>query len=104
MSVLEIALIDVVAGKEKDFERDLDKVAPILANADGCLHLDIMRSIEKSSRYRLLVTWESIDHHVRFRKTQEVVALKEMLAGYAAARHDTEHMTPVFTSSTIRTA
>lgn len=99
MSVLQIALIDVIPGKERDFERDLNTVAPILANADGCHHLEIVRSIEKPSRYRLLVTWESKDHHVRFRTTQEVVPLKEMLGRYAAARHDTEHVTPVFSAS-----
>ncbi len=99
MSVMEVALIDVIPGKEKDFERDLDKVAPILVQADGCHHVDIVRSVEKPSRYRLLVTWESIDHHVRFRTTKEVVALKAMLVSYTAARHDTEHVTPVFSAS-----
>ncbi len=99
MSVLEIASIDVIVGKEDEFERTVAEVAPLLAKANGCHRVEVMRSIEKPSRYRLLVTWESVEHHVRFKSTQAIVPIKNMFSSYAAARQDTEHMATVFSSA-----
>ena len=101
MAVLQVGLIDVHPGREADFERDLPGVIWRLVKADGCKAVNIVRSLEKPSRYRMLVSWESKDHHIAFRKTETVVPLKAMLASYAAARHDTEHVTAVFSTRKI---
>ena len=66
--ILEIAQIDVKPGTEADFEGAVAKAAPLFKRAKGCIAMELQRSIEKPSRYRLFVQWETLeDHTVAFR-------------------------------------
>jgi heme-degrading monooxygenase HmoA len=96
--ILEIAVIEIQAGKEAEFEREIAKAAPVLITADGCRGVEIMRSIEKPTRYRLLVEWDSIDDHFRFRKTAAVIPLRSVLANYANSPPTAEHMASIFSA------
>jgi hypothetical protein len=53
--VLEIAQIDVKPGMEAEFEAGVAKAAPIFRRAKGCTAMAVQRSVEKPSRYRLLL-------------------------------------------------
>ena len=66
--VTEIALIDVKPGTEKEFEAGVAKAAPVFQRAKGCRGLALEKSVEKPSRYRLFVQWDTVaDHTVAFR-------------------------------------
>ncbi|WP_230532098.1 antibiotic biosynthesis monooxygenase family protein [Microvirga roseola] len=62
--ILEIAQIDVKPGMEAEFESAVAKAAPLFQRARGCIAMELQRSIEKPSRYRLVVKWETLDNHV----------------------------------------
>jgi heme-degrading monooxygenase HmoA len=62
--VLEIAQIDVKPGMEGDFEAGVAKAVPIFQRAKGCKGMELQRSIELPSRYRVLVRWEALENHI----------------------------------------
>lgn len=61
--ILEIAQIDVKSGMEAEFEAGVAKAAPFFKRAKGCTGMELQRSIEKPSRYRLFVKWETVENH-----------------------------------------
>ena len=70
--ITEIAQINVAPGAEEEFESGVKKAAPIFRRAKGCHGMELRRSIEKPSRYRLFVTWETVENHtVDFRRSPD---------------------------------
>jgi heme-degrading monooxygenase HmoA len=70
--IFEIAEIEVKAGQEGDFEAAVAKAVPLFQRSKGCQGLELRRSIEKPSQYRLVVKWETLeDHVVHFRGAEE---------------------------------
>jgi heme-degrading monooxygenase HmoA len=70
--ILEIAQIDVKPGTEAEFEAGVTKAAPIFQRAKGCKGMELQRSVERPGRYRLFVTWETVEHHtVDFRNSAD---------------------------------
>jgi heme-degrading monooxygenase HmoA len=70
--ITEIAQIEVKPGLEAEFEAAVKKAAPIFKRSKGCHGMELRRSIEKPSRYRLFVSWETVeDHTVGFRNSTE---------------------------------
>ena len=61
--ITEIAQIDVKPGMEKEFEAGVAQAKPVFKRAKGCRGFMLERSIEKPSRYRLLVQWETVENH-----------------------------------------
>ena len=62
---LEIAQIDVKSGQEAEFEAGVAKAAPLFKRAKGCKTMSLQRSVEKPSRYRLFVTWDTVEDHTK---------------------------------------
>ncbi len=70
--ILEIAQIDVKPGMEAEFEAGVAKAVPLFRRAEGCRSMELQRSLEKPSRYRLFVQWETLeDHTVAFRGSED---------------------------------
>ena len=71
--ILEIAQIEVKAGMEKAFEEGVTKAAPIFQRARGCRGMELQRSVEHPSRYRLFVRWQTLENHtVDFRGSPDL--------------------------------
>lgn len=62
--VLEHALLDVVPGREAEFEAAFDRATAIIASSAGFGGLRLQRCVERPSRYLLLVEWDTLDDHV----------------------------------------
>jgi heme-degrading monooxygenase HmoA len=70
--IVEIAQIIVKPGMEADFEKGVAEAIPVFRRARGCLSMELTRSIEFPSRYRLLVEWETLENHtVDFRGSED---------------------------------
>ena len=66
--VIEHGAINIVLGKESEFEAAFVKAATVIATSPGFRFVRVARGIERPSSYLLLVGWDSIDDHVvRFR-------------------------------------
>ena len=66
--ILEVAMLQVVAGKEAAFEAAFKEASPIIASMKGYLGHELQRCLEVTGRYVLLVRWQTLeDHTVGFR-------------------------------------
>lgn len=78
--ILEVAILDVVPGQENAFESAFQQAAPIIAAMKGYRSHQIRRCMERSSRYILLVEWETLeDHTIGFRGSSEYQDWKKLL-------------------------
>jgi heme-degrading monooxygenase HmoA len=90
--VTEIAQIDVKPGLEAEFEAGVAKAAPLFQRAKGCRALELQRSVEKPSRYRLFVQWETLeDHTVAFRGSDDFQEWRRLVAHCFERPPEVEH-------------
>lgn len=78
--ILEIAILDVRAGREGDFEAAFAEASPIIASMPGYLLHELRRCVETRNRYVLLVNWASLEAHtVGFRGSPQYPRWKQLL-------------------------
>ena len=94
--VTEIAHIRVQEGKEQAFEAAVAEALPLFHNADGCHGVRLTRSIEVPELYRLLVTWQTLEHHtVSFRESDSYTRWRALVSPYFVAPPEVEHVVDV---------
>lgn len=93
--IVEIAEVEVRPGQESGFERTIADTRELLALAEGCGGVRLMRGVEHPSRYRLLINWDSLDHHARFRATAEFGTWREQVGPFFAGPPKVEHAVDV---------
>ena len=92
--ILEIAQIDVKQGMESEFEAAVGKAAPLFKRARGCKGLSLQRSIEKPSRYRLFVKWDTVENHtVDFRGSADFQEWRKLVGHCFERPPEVEHTT-----------
>jgi heme-degrading monooxygenase HmoA len=70
--IMEIAVLKVIAGKEKDFEAAFHNASKIIASMSGYISHQLQRCIENQSQYVLLVNWVTLEDHTQgFRGSDE---------------------------------
>jgi heme-degrading monooxygenase HmoA len=96
--IFEIAAIEVKAGEEAAFEAAVAKAVPLFRRAKGCLGMDLQRSIEEPSQYRLVVKWETVeDHTVHFRGSEEFQEWRRLAGPHFASAPAVGHTHTVLT-------
>ena len=94
--ILEIAQIDVKPGMEDEFEAGVSKAVPIFRRAKGCKGMELMRSIEHPSRYRLVVKWDTVENHtVDFRGSADFPEWRKLVGHCFAQAPQVEHVREV---------
>jgi heme-degrading monooxygenase HmoA len=94
--VLEVALIDVVAGQEDEFAAAYAKGHEVLESTPGCRSVRMTRGIESPSRFVLLVEWDSVEaHEQNFRGTDRFTTWRGHIGPYFAQPPNVEHFTDV---------
>ena len=92
--ITEIAQIDVKPGTEAEFENGVKQAVPLFKRAKGCRSMEVRRSTEKPSRYRLFVGWDTVENHtVDFRGSADFQEWRKLVAHCFAAPPDVEHVT-----------
>jgi heme-degrading monooxygenase HmoA len=90
--VLEVALIDVLAGSEDDFAAAYAKARDILATTPGCQSVRMTRGVETPQRFVLLVEWETVDAHLdNFRATERFTTWRGLIGPYFDGAPRVEH-------------
>jgi len=69
VSVKEVATVDVHAGQGDDFLQPLNAAAVVLGRAPNCRSVQIMRCVERRDSFLIVVVWDSVEDHARFRET-----------------------------------
>ena len=78
--ILEVAILNVIAGQEDDFLEAFSKAQGIISKMEGYISHQLKRCIENSSQFILLVEWEKLtDHTEGFRKSAEYQEWKSLL-------------------------
>jgi heme-degrading monooxygenase HmoA len=98
---LEVAILDVIPGMQEDFQQDFEKAQTIIAAMPGYLSHELQRCVEQSTRYILLVHWQTVEHHTEgFRQSPKYEEWKRLLHHYYDPFPTVEHYEPVFSGST----
>jgi heme-degrading monooxygenase HmoA len=78
--ILEVATLDVIQGKETEFEDAFRIASKIIASIDGYISHELQRCLENKSRYVLLVNWQTLEAHtVGFRGSPQYLEWKRLL-------------------------
>ena len=94
--ITEIAQIDVKPGTEAEFENGVKQAVPLFKRAKGCRGMELRRSIEKTSRYRLFVGWDTVENHtVDFRGSENFTEWRALVGPHFAAPPEVEHTNTV---------
>ena len=94
--ITEIAQIDIKPGMEAEFEAGVKNAALIFKRAKGCHGMELRRSIEKPARYRLFVTWETVENHtVDFRGSSDFQEWRKLVRHCFASPPEVEHVREV---------
>ena len=78
--ILEIALLNVIAGKEAEFEAAFQQAQPLIMAMDGYVSHQLQRCLETPNQYVLLVNWLSLEAHTQgFRGSPEYQTWRALL-------------------------
>ena len=94
--IVEHAPLDVIPGREAEFESAFGQARTIIESMQGFISLRILRGIESPSRYLLIVEWDSLeDHTVGFRQSAEYQQWKELLHHFYDPFPTVEHFVEI---------
>jgi heme-degrading monooxygenase HmoA len=95
--VLEVAILDVKAGQEREFEDVFVKAAGIISSIPGYHSHQLQKCIEKENRYILLAQWETFEAHtVGFRGSPEYQEWRKLLHHFYDPFPTVEHYEMIF--------
>ncbi len=78
--ILEIAILNVKAGQEADFEAAFATASPIIASIKGYRRHELRRCLEIANQYVLLVEWDTLeDHTIGFRGSEPYQEWRRLL-------------------------
>ena len=95
--ILEVAILDVKPGQEAEFQVAFGKAQAIISSADGYISHQLQRCIEKTSRYILLVNWQTLEDHTKgFRGSREYQEWRRLLHHFYDPFPEVEHYAMVY--------
>ena len=78
--IFEVAILNVKAGQEADFEVAFTSASPIIASMKGYMRHELRRCLETANQYALLVEWQTLeDHTVGFRGSEQYQEWRRLL-------------------------
>ena len=90
--ITEIVEIEVKPGEEAAFEAGVAQAIPLFQGFKGCRGMELHRTIEKPSKYRLFVKWETLDDHVvHFRGSENFQEWRRLVGPHFASAPVVEH-------------
>jgi heme-degrading monooxygenase HmoA len=90
--ILEVAILNVIAGQEKQFEDDFKTAGIYISSIKGYVRHSLRKCIEQENKYILLVDWEELeDHTIGFRQSEQYLEWKKLLHKYYDPFPTVEH-------------
>ena len=90
--ILEVAILNVKPGQEKQFEIDFATAGQFISSIKGYVKHSLGHCIEQKNKYILLVDWENLeDHTVGFRQSTQYLEWKKLLHHYYDPFPTVEH-------------
>ena len=90
--ILEVAILTVKSGKERQFEADFATAGQFISSIKGYVKHSLRKCLEQNNKYILLVDWENLeDHTIGFRQSAQYLEWKKLLHNYYAPFPIVEH-------------
>lgn len=90
--ILELAILNVIPGREAEFEHAFREAKGIIASMPGFVSLQLQRCVEHANRYVLLVQWSKLeDHTVGFRQSIQYERWRSLLHHFYDPFPQVEH-------------
>ena len=90
--ILEVAILNVIQGREKQFEEDFKIAGKYISSINGYVSHSLKKCIEQENKYILLVSWEKLeDHTIGFRQSKQYLEWKNLLHNYYDPFPTVEH-------------
>ena len=100
--ILEVAILNVKGGQEKQFEIAFAIAGQFISSIKGYVRHSLRKCVEQQSRYILLVDWENLeDHTISFRQSAEYLEWKNILHHYYDPFPTVEHYETVIENENI---
>lgn len=81
--ILEVAILFVKKGQEKQFEKDFEIAGQYISSIQGYLGHSLRKCIEQENKYILHVDWKKLEDHIfGFRESEHYIKWKELLHHY----------------------
>lgn len=81
--ILEVAILHVIPGREKQFEEDFKIAGKYISSIKGYIRHSLRKCIDEENKYILLVDWEQLDNHIiTFRQSEQYLEWKKLLHNY----------------------
>jgi quinol monooxygenase YgiN len=94
--ITEIAVLTIDPARAVEFEAAVAKASPQFRSATGCQGMALERVVEDPSKYRLIVRWESVEHHTSlFRQSPNFLAWRALAGPFFVAPPVVEHSAQV---------
>lgn len=78
--ILEVAILNVVPGRQADFESAFRTASALIASIPGYVSHELQRCLETPNRYVLLVNWLTLEAHTQgFRGSPQYLEWKTLL-------------------------
>lgn len=95
--ILEVAMLNVKAGKETEFEATFAKAQNIICGMKGYISHQLQKCLERPNKYVLLVNWQTLeDHTVGFRESDQYKVWKELLHHFYEPFPTVEHFQQLY--------
>ncbi|KIC94489.1 antibiotic biosynthesis monooxygenase family protein [Flavihumibacter solisilvae] len=90
--ILEVAILTVKEGQEKQFEADFAIAGEYISSIKGYIKHSLRKCLEQKNQYLLLVDWEKLeDHTIGFRQSSQYLEWKRLLHHYYDPFPTVEH-------------
>lgn len=90
--ITEIAFLTIDPADAGPFEAAVAQAMPVIRAAEGNRGVALERVIEDPSQYRLMVRWDSVEHHmVTFRNSAGFQAWRALAGPYFTVTPHVEH-------------
>jgi heme-degrading monooxygenase HmoA len=94
--IFELVEMNLKPGMESAFESAFEPALELLRRSTGCAAAQLLRCIEHPSRFRVLVQWQTLEHHTeQFRGSADHTRFKEIVAPFVERSSGAEHHTVV---------
>ena len=90
--VIETAYMEIIEGKEQEFEIALEEAKKVLAQANGFNDIYVHRGIERPNVYMLALQWDTVeDHTIGFRESDLFTQWRALIGPFFANPPAVEH-------------
>ncbi len=97
MTVREVAQFFIKEGSEEDFKQGWERGIVHILESEGVHRAELTQGVETPTWFVLLIEWESLDAHQKFRDSEKLGKWRGEITEYFAKPPHVEHVVQVAT-------